>query len=62
MATEPNLHPGAAIVEAIATLERAAGRLEELDRPDDAHRCTTAADRLHSVFVQYLSLNDEVEV
>jgi hypothetical protein len=55
------MHASVAIVEAIAALERAAGRLEELNRKADAHRCTMAAANLHATFVEELEEEDVEE-
>ena len=55
------MHASTAIVEAIAALERAAGRLSELERPEDAHRCDMAAANLQAVFVDELEVAEEAE-
>jgi hypothetical protein len=53
-------HAAAVIIEGIAALSEAAGRLRELDRPDTAHRCDTAAARLQAMALE-LEMMDVVE-
>ena len=48
---ERPLNPASAIVEAMAALENAAGYLTALGGLDEAHRCRTVADRLHTLYV-----------
>jgi hypothetical protein len=55
------MHASVAIVAAVAALERAAGTLKELDRPEDAHRGTMAAANLHATFVEELEEEDVEE-
>jgi hypothetical protein len=55
------MHASVAIVAAVAALERAAGTLKELDRPEDAHRCDMAAANLQATFVDELEEEDVEE-
>jgi hypothetical protein len=43
-------HPATVMVEAVAALAEAAGRLHELGRTDTAHRCDQAAARMQLTF------------
>ncbi len=53
------MHASTAIVNACAALERAAGLLDGLGRPDDANRCTLAAADLRRTFVDELERDEE---
>jgi hypothetical protein len=55
------MHASSALVEALSALERAAGLLDALGRPEDAHRCTMAAANLQAVFVDELEEEDVEE-
>lgn len=48
------------IMEAVAALEHASGRLEELDRRDEAHRCAIVAARLRAACIDALPEDEPV--